>query len=101
MRTCTPILQALYLVHEIKDFHIADTLGNSLGTFAGVFIILGILNPGGKEDYFLINTITISFVFYELAHPLLGKPIDPWDIIATVIAGGSCLLLYWLLFDKK
>lgn len=26
-------------------------------------------------------------VVYELLHPLLGKRIGPWDIIATMIAG--------------
>ena len=29
------------------------------------------------QDYFMIRTVTISVAVYELAHPLLGKPIDP------------------------
>ena len=85
----------------INDFYIADTLGNSFGTIATVFIFLGVIGRGGKHDYFLINTVTISVFLYEIAHPLLGKPIDPADLVATVVAGGICLLLYRLLHGRK
>lgn len=71
----------------INDFHVADTLGNSLGTVAAVFVFASLLGRDHAQDYFLIRTVTISTVLYELAHPLLGKPIDPWDILATVAAG--------------
>ena len=87
--------------NAINDFHFADTLGNSLGTIATVFIFLGVIGRGGKHDYFLINTVTISVLLYEMAHPLLGKPIDPADLIATVVAGAICILLYRLLHCRK
>jgi hypothetical protein len=73
--------------HGINDFHIADTLGNSLGTVAAVFVFASFLGRDQATHVFLIRTVTISTVVYELAHPLLGKPIDPWDILATVAAG--------------
>jgi hypothetical protein len=87
---------------DIFDFHIADTLGNSLGTIAGIFIILTFLGRDRNQYHFLIKTITISFIFYEIIQPLLGKPIDPWDIAATILAGGLCFIIYQLLnFDQK
>lgn len=92
-----PIYRPYIYKNHINDFHLADTLGNSLGTMATVFVLIGFLGHGRKQNIFLINTITISVALYELAHPLLGKAIDPWDILATGITGGLCLLLYqWI-----
>lgn len=78
----------------IDDFHIADTLGNSLGTIATVFVFVSILGVDRVKDIFLIRTVTIAVIVYELAHPLLGKSIDPLDILATVVAGVFSELLY-------
>ena len=85
----------------INDFHIADTLGNSLGTVATVFVFVGLLGRDRLEDLFLIRTVTISVFVYELAHPLLGKPIDPFDMVATVLAGFFCEGLYRLLYKSE
>ena len=73
--------------NNIFDFHIADTLGNSLGTIAGVFILVGILTSDRRQGLSMVVIVTIAFVVYEIGHPLLGKPIDIWDVIATVITG--------------
>ncbi|MEK7727763.1 MAG: hypothetical protein AAB354_05075 [candidate division KSB1 bacterium] len=81
----------------INDFHIADTLGNSLGTVANVFVFVSLFGRNIAQDYFLIRTVTIGVLVYEVAHPLLGKPIDPWDICATVVAGSFCEGFYRLL----
>ena len=62
--------------NKINDFHIADTIGNSLGTVATVFVFVSLLGHHSAQDYFLIRTVTISVLVYEVAHPLLGKPID-------------------------
>jgi len=84
----------------INDFHIADTLGNSLGTVATVFVFTSLLGRDLSQDYFMIRTVTISVLVYELAHPLLGKPIDPWDILATVLAGIFCEVLHRLIHQR-
>lgn len=86
--------------NNINDFHIADTLGNTLGTVATVFVLIGFFGQGRAQHLFLIKTITISVILYEIAHPLLGKPIDPWDIIATGMTGGFCLLLFTWIHPK-
>ena len=86
--------------HDINDFHVADTLGNSLGTVAAVFVFAALLGRDRAQDYFLIRTVTISVLVYEVAHPLLGKPIDPWDMVATVLAGIFCEVIYRLLHGR-
>lgn len=86
--------------NNINDFHIADTLGNSLGTIATIFGFLFLLGGEKRRDQFLIKTITLSVVIYEISHPLLGKPIDPWDAFATILTGGFCYLMYRLIINE-
>jgi hypothetical protein len=83
--------------NNINDFHLADTIGNSLGTIATVFVLIGFIGQGRTQHTFLIKTIVISVALYEIAHPLLGKSMDPWDIVATFLTGGLCLVLYKLI----
>ncbi len=74
--------------NNFNDFHIADTLGNTLGTMTTLFLLLGIFsNSYIPQVGFLIRIGTFSVVVFELVHPLLGKPIDIWDIIATILTG--------------
>lgn len=92
-----PIYRPYIYSHQINDFHIADTLGNSLGTIATIFVFLGLIGNTRAQHDFLIKTITISLILYEVVHPLLGKPIDPWDVLATSITGVFCWVLYRVL----
>src|SRR5688500_16337957 len=85
----------------INDFHIADTLGNSLGTVATVFVFASLLGHNHDQEHFLIFTVSISVLVYEMAHPLLGKPVDPWDLLATVIAGFFCVGIHRLMHGRQ
>jgi hypothetical protein len=87
--------------NQINDFHIADTLGNSLGTVGTVFVFLSLLGRTHVQDHFLIRTVVISLLVYELAHPLLGKPVDPWDLVATIITGFLCEWLYRVIHERS
>ncbi len=89
-----PYYRPYIYAHGINDFHIADTIGNTLGTVATVFTFLFLLGGETKRDLFIINTVTLSVALYEIAHPLLGKPMDPWDLGATLISGGICHLIH-------
>ncbi|MBK8506076.1 MAG: hypothetical protein IPL46_30095 [Saprospiraceae bacterium] len=89
-----PIYRPYIYANNINDFHLADTIGNSLGTIATIFVLIGFIGQGRIQHLFLIKTITISVALYEIAHPLLGKPIDIWDIVATLLTGALCLMLY-------
>src|SRR5687767_2744706 len=53
--------------NAVNDFHIADTLGNSLGTVATVFVFASLLGRNSKQDHFLIRVLVISVLAYELA----------------------------------
>jgi len=88
-----PMYRPYIYRNNINDFHIADTIGNTLGTVAAIFVSIGFIGQG-TTHLFLMRTIIVSVVLYETAQPLLGKPIDPWDIVATVMTGGLCLILY-------
>lgn len=95
-----PIYRPYIYRNQINDFHLADTLGNSIGVMAAIFIPIGFFR-GRSRHLFLINTITISVVIFELAQPLLGKPVDPWDILATILTGMFCLVLYNVIHRNK
>ena len=79
--------------HGIYDFHIADTLGNSLGTIALVFALIGVFTRIPSQRLPLIMIGTLGNIVYELAHPLLGKPVDMWDVVATLVAGCLCYVV--------
>lgn len=96
-----PIYRPYIYRNGINDYHLADTIGNTLGTIATIFVFLGVFGQTRSQHLFLIKTITVSVVVYELAHPLLGKPIDPWDVAATLVTGVLCLGLYSLVSPSK
>jgi hypothetical protein len=83
--------------NRINDLHIADTLGNTLGTLATIFILVSLLSSEKERGNYLIRTATIVLVLYEIAQPLLGKPIDGWDILATLVTG----LISYLIFKER
>ena len=86
--------------NSINDFHIADTLGNSLGTVATIFFFVALLSNNTAKGNFLIKLVTFSVILFEISHPLLGKPIDIWDIIATLITGSLCYFVFNLIFSS-
>jgi hypothetical protein len=95
-----PIYRPYIYENKINDFHIADTIGNTFGTLPTLFFLTAILSNDTVKGNFLIKLGTFSVIVFELAHPLLGKPIDIWDIIATAITGIISYLLYNSIFRK-
>ena len=93
-----PIYRPYIYTNKINDFHIADTLGNTFGTLPTIFFLIAILSNDITKGNYLIKLGTISVVVFELAHPLLGKPIDIWDIIASIFTGLASYLIYHSLF---
>lgn len=95
-----PLYRPYIYNNKINDFHIADTLGNTFGTMPTIFFLIAILSNDESKGNYLIKLGTISVVVFELAHPLLGKPIDIWDIIATICTGFISHLLYNQIFKN-
>ena len=85
----------------LDDVHIADTLGNSLGTVATVLVFASIFGRSHTQTLFVLRAAAIAVAAYELAHPLLGKPIDPLDLIATFLAGFACQYAYLALYRRE
>lgn len=96
-----PIYRPYIYSNKINDFHIADTLGNTLGTLPTIFFLIAILSNDTKKGNYLIKLGTFSIVVFELVHPLLGKPIDIWDILATILTGFISYLVYNSLFKDR
>lgn len=96
-----PIYRPYIYANKINDFHIADTLGNSLGTMTTIFFLIALLSNDTVKGNYLLKLGTFSVVVFELAHPLLGKPIDGWDILATILTGLFSYLLYNGIFKDK
>jgi hypothetical protein len=96
-----PLYRPYIYANKINDIHIADTIGNSLGTITTVFMLIALLSDETQKGNYLIKIGTLGVIFFELAHPLLGKPVDVWDIIASIISGAFCYLLYNSMFRTR
>jgi uncharacterized membrane protein len=96
-----PIYRPYIYKNKINDFHIADTLGNTFGTLPTIFFLIAILSNDTTKGNYLIKLGTFSVIGFELAHPLLGKQIDIWDIIATILTGFVSYLVYNRLFKDR
>lgn len=95
-----PIYRPYIYANNINDFHIADTLGNTLGTLTTIFLLIVFLTSNIVKGNYFIKLGTISVVLYEIASPLLGKTIDIWDIIATFLSGFVSYLIYNNIFKN-
>ena len=74
--------------NHIDDWGIADSIGNSLGRLAQIFLYLGLTNATQKESYRIIAFVTVGYIVYEIVQPILPRgTFDMKDVIATVVAG--------------
>ncbi len=96
-----PIYRPYIYSNKINDFHIADTLGNTLGTMPTIFFLIAIFSTETIKGNYLLKLGTFSVIIFELMHPLLGKPIDIWDILATILTGLFSFVLYNTIFKNK
>ena len=87
--------------NNINDYHLADTLGNTFGLLPTIFFLIAILSNEPKKGNYLIKIGTLSVVVYELLQPLLGKSIDVWDIVASVVTGFISYLIYNAIFRSS
>lgn len=87
--------------HKINDFHLADTLGNSLGTIALIFILVSLFSEEKTKGKSRIVLGTVIAILIEFIHPLLGKPIDLWDMLASLITGIVCFIVFNALFKDS
>lgn len=73
---------------NIRDFGIADTLGNHVGTMAQIFAILTLIHATREEARLTVGLVTAGYCLYELAWVWLpGSKADLKDVLATVVGG--------------
>ena len=89
-----PIYRPYIYANQLNDFHIADTLGNTLGTMTTVFVAIAVFSKDRAGGFFILKMATLGVVLFELLHPLLGKPTDVWDIGATLLTGVFCYAIF-------
>ncbi len=95
-----PIYRPYIYANHINDFHIADTLGNTLGTVTTVFVAIAVFSKDRASGLFILKMATLGVVLFELLHPLLGKPTDVWDVAATLLTGALCYAVFGLISTR-
>jgi len=87
--------------NDIYDWHIADTIGNSLGTVTAIFMILTMAGRGTNWDWRLILIVIAGLLGYELLNLVSDRPFDFNDALATLIFGALSGLTYAILLRKN
>ena len=80
--------------HGIKDYFVADTIGNSLGTVTAVFMILTLVGSGSPKDWRLIAMIIGGLIGYECLNLVGDHAFDPRDVAATLVFGALSAAVY-------
>ncbi len=84
----------------IRDFWIADTMGNHLGVMTQIFFGMSILNPGRKKALRLAAFFTTGYIVYEVAQIWLPKGTFDWKDMFGTLAGGIVAIVLLLLSHK-
>lgn len=87
--------------NEINDFHIADTIGNSLGTITAIFIILTMAGKSSAKDWKITLIIILGLIIYELLNFTSDTAVDVRDIAATLIFGCLSAFTYYILLKRN
>jgi L-rhamnose isomerase len=80
--------------NDIDDWVIADTIGNSLGTVAAVFMILTMSGRGTSWDWRLVGMVIAGLIGYEMLPVFGNRPFDVNDVVATIVFGCVSIVAY-------
>jgi len=87
--------------NHIKDFGIADSIGNFGGIMAQIFFGFLIINPSRKIGIRLIVLFTVGYILYEIVQLFLPGGVFDWkDIYATILGGIIASIVFLLLHPK-
>ncbi|MBN2557589.1 MAG: hypothetical protein JXB33_02410 [Clostridia bacterium] len=87
--------------NSISDFHIADTLGTSFGTFTAVFFILLLQGRDKLSDMIYVGVATTLVMAYELLALPGNEFFDPRDLYSALICGLIAGAVYFFIFLKR
>ena len=80
--------------NDINDWVVADTIGNSLGTVAAIFMILTMSGRGTSWDWRLVAMVIAGLIGYEMLNLLGDHPFDVNDVVATIVFGSISIVIY-------
>jgi len=80
--------------NDIDDWVVADTVGNSLGTVAAVFMILTMSGRGTSWDWRLVGMVIAGLIGYEMLNLIGDHPFDVNDVVATLLFGCISIVAY-------
>lgn len=80
--------------HDIEDYYVADTIGNSLGTVTAIFMVLTLAGSGTPRDWKVVGIIIGGLVGYECLNLLGDYPFDARDVVATLVFGAGSAAVY-------
>lgn len=81
--------------NDLKDFGIADSIGNSGGIIVQIFFCMALLNPPRNTGIRLILFLTCGYILYEIVQPYLPKGTFDWKDIIGTLAGGFFGYIYF------
>lgn len=86
--------------HDIDDWVVADTLGNSLGTVTAIFMIITMAGRGTHWDWRLVGMVVFGLLGYELLNLTGHHGFDTNDFVATLIFGTISAIVYMLVLRR-
>lgn len=89
----------IYL-HDIDDWVVADTIGNSFGTVTAIFMIITMSGRGTHWDWRLVGMVVLGLLAYELLNLPGHHEFDTNDVIATVLFGAISAITYARILRK-
>lgn len=88
--------------NDIYDFHIADSVGNFIGTITIVYGNLLIQNPNKKNGVLFVTLVPVGIVIYEYLQKFTPKgTFDVFDVYYTIAGGVLGYLFYRLIHTLK
>jgi len=86
--------------HDINDWVVADTLGNSLGTVTAIFMIITMSGRGTHWDWRLVGMVVLGLLGYELTNLTGHHGFDTNDFIATLVFAAISAIVYLRILNK-
>lgn len=80
--------------YDIRDFGLADSIGNMGGIVVQIFLSLALLNATRRQSYRLATFFALGYVLYEFVQPVLPRGMFDWkDVYGTAIGWAFSLIV--------
>ncbi len=91
--------------HEIRDYGLADSVGNLGGIVVQIFAVLIVAGQTRRRSFVWSGVVALGYVLYEFLQPYLPRGTFDWkDVLATAIGWAIAmplLVLVWRLLPDR